>query len=321
MPSAPKISVLIPNYNCARFLPEAIDSVLMQDEGDYELIISDDRSHDGSADLLRRYDGRDPRLRLFFQSSNLGMVAHWNWCLEQARGEYVKFVFADDLLASGGTLGQMAARLRADPGIALVATARVVLDPSSRPVGTWSELSAGRHRGPELVARCLCADRSLVGEPSAVMFRRSAARRGFDPGWRQLMDLEMWFHLLSAGDLEYVAEPLCAFRLHPGQQSEANRRAKVGPEDRLHLFARYAACLPVDAAGRPRSATERRALFRCLYYSVHYASATPENRAAQTALFARLGRGWYRIYWLRHRLIKPLLNLARLLGRQKTPAG
>ncbi|HTQ32172.1 MAG TPA: glycosyltransferase [Opitutaceae bacterium] len=312
MSPAPKISVLIPAYNCARFLPEAIDSVLMQDFGDFELIVSDDRSSDGSVDLLRRYAGRDPRLRLHFQASNLGMVAHWNWCLQQARGDYVKFVFGDDLLTSGGTLGRLAGRLDADPGIALVATARVVLDESSRPVGRWNDLAAGRHRGRELIARCLLEDRNLIGEPSAVLFRRAAAGRGFDAQWRQLMDLEMWFHLLAAGDLDYVPEPLCAFRLHPGQQSAANRRANVGPEDRLRLFARYAAHLPADAAAR-------RALFRCLYYSFHYAPKNPETRAAQSALLARLTRRRYGLYWLRHRLTKPFLNLARRARREDGP--
>ena len=322
MPTTPKISVLIPNFNGVRFLPEAIDSVLAQDFRDFELIVSDDHSADGSADLLRRQAGRDPRLRLHFQASNRGMVPHWNWCLEQARGEYVKFVFSDDLLASPAALGRLAALLDSDRTIALAASARTVLDENSRPISTWNELPAGRHRGPEMIARCLCEDRNLIGEPSAVMFRRAAATRGFDPGWKQLVDLEMWLHLLGSGDLACLAEPLCAFRLHAGQQSEANRRANVGPAERLHLLARYLAHLPANAAGRPRSARERRAVFRCLYYSRHYAPRTPENRVAEARLSAFLTPACYRLHWLRHRLTKPFVNLARLARRRTAaPAG
>ncbi len=324
MSTTTKISVLIPTFNCARFLPDAIDSVLAQEFVDYELIISDDHSNDGSADLLRHRATLDPRLRLHLQSSNLGMVAHWNWCLQQARGEYVKFVFADDALVSSQALGRMAALLDANPAVSLVASARRVLGHDSRPIAVWDELqTAGLHRGPEVIARCLNEDRNLIGEPSAVMFRRAAGLRGFDPQWRQLVDLEMWLHLLSSGDLAYIPEPLCAFRLHAGQQSEANRRANVGPEERLQLLSRYIRHLPADAAGKPRSARERRTLFRCLYHSRNYAARTPENKAAEAGLAALLTPCRYRIHWLRHRLTKPFTNLARSIrhisGRTAQP--
>src|SRR5581483_9458517 len=220
MPTPPKISVLIPTFNCARFLPEAVDSILAQKFGDFELIISDDNSSDDSSELLRSYAARDPRVRLHLQSSNLGMVANWNWCLQQARGEYIKFVFGDDALISAQTLGCMAELLDAEPDVVLVASARRVIDEASHPTAIWDELkTAGRHGGAALIARCLQQDRNLIGEPSAVMFRREAATRGFDLQLRQLVDLEMWLHLLSSGGLAYLPEPLCAFRLHPGQQS------------------------------------------------------------------------------------------------------
>ena len=86
--SSPSISILLPTYNYARFLPEAIESVLAQDWTDYELLISDDRSTDGSAAIIAAYAARDPRIRFQLQPVNLGMVANWNWCLSQARGEY-----------------------------------------------------------------------------------------------------------------------------------------------------------------------------------------------------------------------------------------
>ena len=67
MPSTPKISVLIPTHNYARYLPEAIESVLAQDFTDYELLVSDDASTDNSADIICRYAARDPRIRAEFQ--------------------------------------------------------------------------------------------------------------------------------------------------------------------------------------------------------------------------------------------------------------
>ena len=95
---APKISVLVPTYNYARYLPQTIESILRQTHSNFELLISDDASTDGSAEIIRHYADRDSRIRFMIHPTNLGMVANWNWCLQQARGDYVKFVFGDDLL-------------------------------------------------------------------------------------------------------------------------------------------------------------------------------------------------------------------------------
>src|SRR3954453_9924295 len=92
----PKVSVLIPTYNYARYLSEAIESVLEQEFQDYEVVIVDDCSQDESEEVIRRYAARDGRIRFHFNRPNLGMVANWNYCLSLARGEYVQFLFGDD---------------------------------------------------------------------------------------------------------------------------------------------------------------------------------------------------------------------------------
>ena len=91
------------------FLPEAIESVLSQEFNDFELIIADDASADESAAVLRSFAERDPRIRLFSHSSNIGMVNNWNFCLKQARGEHIKYVFGDDLLLGRKSLGRYVA--------------------------------------------------------------------------------------------------------------------------------------------------------------------------------------------------------------------
>ena len=68
---------------------EAVDSVLAQDFSDFELILSDDCSGDGSREIIEAYAARDPRIRIQVHEANIGMVQNWNWCLSQARGEYL----------------------------------------------------------------------------------------------------------------------------------------------------------------------------------------------------------------------------------------
>ncbi|HEV8072624.1 MAG TPA: glycosyltransferase family 9 protein, partial [Opitutaceae bacterium] len=314
MPTTPKISVLIPSFNYARFLPMAIESVLAQDFTDFEIIISDDASTDESADVIRRYAAKDSRIRGELHPANLGMVANWNWCLQQARGEYIKYLGGDDCLASRHALGRMAALLSAHPQATLAASARLILDENSEVTELWDELHRpGMHSGPKTIARCLRTNRNLVGEPAAVMFRRGAASRGFDPALRQIVDLEMWFHLLLQGDLVYTPEPLCVFRRHSGQQTAINRESRVGDTEMIQLLTQYLA----DPAFRSRtglsSLSYRRVLFRGLHYLRKSASSHPNLKTIPELLQAQLPRRWWMVCWLLHRVTQPFENLRRAI--------
>jgi glycosyltransferase involved in cell wall biosynthesis len=316
MPPPPKVSVLIPTYKYARYLPDAIESVLAQDFGDFEVIISDDASPDQSGDVIRHYAALDPRIKFQVLGKNIGMVPNWNGCLREAKGEYCKFVFGDDCLVSRQALGKMAAMLDAAPGAALAASARLILDEESRPVEVWDDFrQAGTYPGLDVIARCLWQDRNLVGEPSAVMFRRTAATRGFDPALRQVVDLEMWFHLLLAGDLAFDPEPLCGFRRHAGQQTVANRDSHVGPTESLMIADRYLGVLGNRAGLSPFAL--RYICYRCLYYSRKRAPRLPGILAMESALSARLPAGWRCLLWLLHRCTKPFSNLRRAWGRAR----
>ncbi len=221
--SSPRISVLIPTYNYARYLAEAIESVLAQDFRDFELLIVDDCSADNTAEVVKPYCARDARVRFTVNSTNLGMVNNWNYCLEQARGKYIKFLFGDDKLWHPQALSKMTTMLERHPSATLAASARTILDERSRVVNIWRPLAEGCHNGWRTTTACLMQNgKNLVGEPSATMFRKKDGRRGFDPKYRQIVDLEMWFYLLEKGGLVFTGEPLCAFRQHAQQQSALN---------------------------------------------------------------------------------------------------
>lgn len=236
----PKVSVCIPTYNYARYLPQAIESVLSQRFSDYELLIIDDGSTDGTAEVVREFASRDRRIGFRQNPSNIGMVQNWNRCLRESRGEYVKFLFGDDLFPSRETLERMAAALDADRSVSLVASARNVIDADSTLLEVWSDFEGSTvSDGAEIILRCFESQRNLIGEPSAVMFRRCQATRGFDTRYRQLVDLEMWFHLLEQGKFSYVDEPLAAFRVHPDQQTRVNEMNLSFLEDTKYLFEDY----------------------------------------------------------------------------------
>jgi glycosyltransferase involved in cell wall biosynthesis len=237
----PKLSVCMPTYNYARYLPEAIQSVLMQTFTDLELIIIDDCSRDNSAAIIADYARQDRRIVALINDRNIGMVANWNRALATARGEYIKFLFGDDALADRTALEKMVAVLVSDDGLSLVAAARRVVDERSRIVKVLSTYPGGAsRRGADIIGDCIVEQQNRIGEPSAVLFRKKHAERGFDPRYRQIVDLEMWFHILEQGNFAYISEPLVSFRTHAEQQTRRNTLNPALLDEPFLLLEEYA---------------------------------------------------------------------------------
>jgi glycosyltransferase involved in cell wall biosynthesis len=312
--STPAISVLIPCYNQARYLAQTLESVLSQKNVSLEIIISDDASKDETATIAERFASTDPRVRFKRHEQNLGMATNWNWCLDQARGEFIKYVFGDDYLTSPDSLEQLLAPLLADPSITLSTSARLIVDANTKPVCTTQDFPhTCRLSGKETITRCLLENRNLIGEPSAVLFRRSAARP-FDASYRQLIDVELWYHLLSVGDFYYIDRPLCAFRRHELQQTALNQPGRVGEREGIRLHLNYKSLLADYLAAGGSKHLVRQAQFRTLYYAGKAKVPSDEHAANEEELRKRLKPRWYKIYWIHHRLTKPISNLRRTIG-------
>lgn len=303
--SRPKLSVCIPTYRYGRFVGQAIESVLVQDFQDFELLIVDDASPDNTRQVVEQYAAADARIRFEVNSTNRGMVPNWNYCLEQARGEYVKFLFADDFLCSTSALRSMVELLDRDPAISLIFSARRFVDENSvsfklaSPFGT----DTCRMSGSKLIRYCLSRMNNPIGEPSTVMFRKSQCSRGFDPRYQQLVDLEMWLHLLEQGDAWYLSEPLSAFRVHGAQQTTVN--VKYLQNDRLLLSQEYLADSPLL----------QRYLEYCQYYAWWKVSRSC-SAEEQQPVFERI-RSRYPL-WLFYTLL-PLYKLLTPLYKMFVP--
>lgn len=301
--TVPKISVLVPVFNGGDFLAECLDSILAQDFTDFELLIGDDCSTDATAEIVARYAARDPRIRSWRNAQNLGQAANLNHCLRAARGEFIKVVFADDKLLAPHALRRMAAAL-ADPAVTLVATAAQIIDAAGRVLETRNNFGGdGTHDGAATLVRCLERNANLIGEPSLTMFRRAQAARGYDERFIQHLDLELAFHLLARGRFAFIAEPLGAWRRHPAQQTEVTRRTGADANEHFLLAETYFTAPWLGAAAT------RRMWFKQIYYlRKKYGS----RAAALTAgMLARLGRFWFALFWLEHKLTQPFRKLIR----------
>ena len=233
------ISVCIPTRNYGRFLRDAIDSVLAQTRRDYELIVVDNCSSDETPALLQEYASRHPEIRCVRNQTPLSLPENFNRALGLARGELVKVLCADDWLAPEA-LEKSAAALEAQPGAALAATGRMRVSEARDPLGIVGYARhAGVVDGRRAIERCLYGT-NYIGEPSAVLFRRGLAGRGFDESFAHLLDLELWFRLLEQGTLAFVPEPLAMIRRHGGQATRDNLRAGGIVQDKKRLYAVYA---------------------------------------------------------------------------------
>lgn len=222
----PKISVCIPTYNYDRYISQTIESVLCQSFTDFELLVADDCSNDSTDEIIRRYARQDSRIRYIRHQTNLGMVENWNYCLRQAKGKYIKFMFGDDFFVSDQALEKMLSAMESDESISLVGSTRMIVDDKSVKTDARGYFDKDIVvSGFKVIHRCLLRHDNLIGEPTAVMFKATHSLRGFNQQYRQIVDLEMWFHLLEQGRYAFLAEPLCAFRVHDKQQT-----AKIGKE-------------------------------------------------------------------------------------------
>jgi glycosyltransferase involved in cell wall biosynthesis len=235
----PKISVCIPTFNGADYLSETLESVLSQCYKDFEIVVVDNCSTDNTDAIVRKIQTTSKSLIRFYKNDhNIGMVGNLNKCLDYANGTYIKFLCADDLLLPG-CLEQMAAKLDSLQSITLVACGRSIIDQygrksSLRRYSAKTLLVDGR----QVITECLFGSH-YVGEPSAVMFRKSDLNGGFREDLPQVLDIDMWFRLLERGDLLYIGTPLCAIRQHADQMTNANIKSGALIDDNIKLFETY----------------------------------------------------------------------------------
>lgn len=215
--TAPWLTVIIPTYNGAEYLPSALDSIIAQNDPDIEVIAVDDGSTDESLSILESYVTRLP---LEVHQRRIGnWAANTNFGLDRAHGQWTCFLHQDDywkpnrLNAVREALGETDATL--------LLTAADFVTATGRRVGTWRcPLAPGpRGNSPERVAERLLIQ-NFVPLPGAVI-RTADARAigGLDPQLWYTPDWDFWLTLTARDRVFYLSQPTACFRLHPESQT------------------------------------------------------------------------------------------------------
>ena len=132
----PRVSIGVPVYNGERFLEEALNSILMQTFRDFEVIISDNASTDGTPEICQAYAARDRRVRYYRSEQNFGAAWNYNRVFELATGEYFKWAAHDDLCAPE-YLEQCAAVLDRKPAVVLCYPRTIIIDENGKHIGDY----------------------------------------------------------------------------------------------------------------------------------------------------------------------------------------
>lgn len=218
----PKVSIVIPAYNNVQYIAETLDSVLNQTYEDYEVVIADHSSIDGTMEVIEKYSGH-PRLRILSPTPvGGGAQSNWNRVSEEARGTYLKLVCGDDLIAPTAIEEQVAA-FDAHPSAVLVASQRDLVDSRGDVFIKSRGLQgiSGLVDGAKAVRATVLAGANIFGEPACVLFRRDllAAEGGWDNTHPYLIDEATYSRICLHGDVVAIRRSLASFRISASQWS------------------------------------------------------------------------------------------------------
>jgi glycosyltransferase involved in cell wall biosynthesis len=234
----PKVSVIVPSYNHARFLHRRVQSILRQTFQDFELILLDDGSTDESRTILSEY-ASDPRVRLELNEVNSGgAFRQWNRGVSLAKGKYVWIAESDDA-AEPHLLQYLVPVLEDNPSVTFAYCRSQCISAEDQVLGfadaiylssfdarrwTTDFYADGQEECRTHLVRC-----NTVPNASAVLFRKMAYERvgGADESMHLCGDWKLWASLALVGQVAYIAKSLNYFRIHQASVTSSVDKASV----------------------------------------------------------------------------------------------
>lgn len=284
MSADPKVTVIVPVHNGARYVAATLESALAQTMGDFELLVLDNVSTDETPEIVARFP--DARLRYIRNETNLGLAGNVRRGLELARGTFVTILGADDIWLPG-FLAAAVAFLESEPGVTLVHGPAAWIDETGQRFGDsgylWQRRTPGRRAMLEAFSTGFCF---------ATMVMRSSAVRSmgpFDDRWREVVDLWLFLRMCLLGDIGFLPATLCEYRVHASSMSMPMYRENLMFRRQMDA-AREAFAWPeavrLGAAGQRRQA--ERSAARIALETLHL--ARPDGRARYLRNFAEVVR-------------------------------
>ena len=244
---APLVSICIPTYNGATYLQEALDSVLTQSYTSIEVIVSDDASKDDSLSIVKAFAKKVSFPVKIVPHDPQGIGSNWNHSIRHATGDFIKFLFQDDILESQ-CIEKMVQLFEEQPTLGLVACKRefIVEGTATSEIEQWIANYGNLQRQFEtdepvtIMTSDFFSRRDFfssplnkVGEPPTVMFKKSILDEVgyFQEDLKQILDYVFYYRVLKKYPIAILNESLVKFRIHEKQATNVNRNQKITDYD------------------------------------------------------------------------------------------
>lgn len=210
----PKVSVNIPCFNGEKYIRQAIESVLSQTFGDFELIIVDDGSTDSSAKIINSFS--DGRIRYFYKG-NEGLAATRNFALRESRGEFIALLDQDDTWLKD-KLGKQLELFEKESGTGVVFSDAYILDDEKIRAKTYFKCC--RPKRGQVFEELLLGYSNFIPLPTVMLRRKVFDKVGlFNIRYRLAEEWEIFLKAAREFAFDYVDEPLACYRIHEGNFS------------------------------------------------------------------------------------------------------
>lgn len=264
--AARRVTIGVPVYNGEPFIGEALESIAAQTFEDYEVIISDNASEDGTEGVCRAYAARDSRVRYVRNERNIGLARNFQQLVRLASSEYFKLANADDV-SDPRLVGECVAVLDAHPEVVLAYGKTVLIDHEGKPLRPYHDGLDLREPRATVRFRAVAERAGLVNLLQGVI-RTAALRRTGLLGTFTASDMILVAELSLYGQFYELPEVLFYRRLHPAALSSVTSAEGLQgvwdplkrKAERLIAWRHYGATVRAVACA-PIAATEKLALF------------------------------------------------------------
>lgn len=245
----PHVSVCVPTYNGESYLRESLESIQNQTLTDFEVILVDDDSTDASHSMALEFARRDSRFHPHRNEKRLGLVGNWNRSLELASGEWIKFLFQDDLMEADCLEKLVGSCERERRPFGFCHRHILFEGEVSAPIRNFfqnHQAEIAKTYGTQtymdgitFAHKCVTTVyNNLVGEPTVTIFNRSVIKDFgvFNPALIQACDSEYWTRVATNAGIVHVPEKLATFRVHgksTTSHNAQNRKYRNGMLDPL----------------------------------------------------------------------------------------
>lgn len=268
--SQPFISILIPTYNRASYIEEAVRSARMQDYDRFEVLVIDDGSTDNTHDIVLAI--QDPRVK-YLEKPHSGGPATRNVALLHANGDFVMWLGSDDVLEPGA-LSAYSQALRETPNVDVFYGDLLVTDANLNPVRLL-QYEDWYGRSPELIAGFL--EHNQIPDGGSLIRKKCYERAGdYDESFRRAHDYEWWSRLIGQAEFRRVARTVYRWRWHDGNMSSGTVKFDTSYDAAvvkglIKRFSLQELCPGIDWQNLSRPQAEAQALLRVAIQLINYA--------------------------------------------------